>query len=107
MLSADSIHFADSLKFKTAGGKTVYGGGGIMPDIFVPIDTTFRSSYLNKVSYKGIISDFAFNYTDKHRSEFSNYKNAGDFDRNFVLSPSILVSFADYAQKQGLEKNEV
>ncbi len=106
MLSADSIHFADSLKFKTAGGKTVYGGGGIMPDIFVPIDTSFRTSYLNKVSYKGVISDFAFNYTDKHRAELLVYKNAANFAKSFNPPASLVESFAEYAQKQGIEKNE-
>ncbi|HXB40470.1 MAG TPA: S41 family peptidase [Bacteroidia bacterium] len=106
MLSADSIHFADSLKYKTVSGKTVYGGGGIMPDVFVPIDTSFRTSYLNKVSYKGIVSDFAFNYADKHRSEFSTYKTAADFVKNYNPPPSLLASFAEYAQKQGVEKNE-
>jgi len=106
MLSADSIHFADSLKFKTAGGKTVYGGGGIMPDIFVPIDTSFRTSYLNKVSYKGVISDFAFNYTDKHRAELLVYKNAANFVKSFNPPASLLENFADYAQKQGIEKND-
>ncbi|HWY37405.1 MAG TPA: S41 family peptidase, partial [Bacteroidia bacterium] len=106
MLSADSIHFADSLKYKTAGGKTVYGGGGIMPDIFVPLDTTFRTSYLNKVSYKGIISDFAYNYTDKHRAELMVYKTAQNFTKSFVPPASMLEDFVVYAQKQGVEKNE-
>lgn len=106
MLSADSIHFADSLKYKTVSGKTVYGGGGIMPDIFVPIDTTFRSSYLNKVSYKGVVSDFAFNYTDRHRSELQKYGNASNFAKNYVPPAGLLEEFAAYAQKQGIEKND-
>lgn len=107
MLSADSIHFADSLKYKTVGGKTVYGGGGIMPDVFVPIDTSFRSSYLNKVSYKGIVSDFAFNYADKHRKELMIHKNADAFVKGFHPTTSLLEEFAAYAAKQGVEKNEV
>ncbi len=107
LLSADSIHFADSLKYKTVSGKTVYGGGGIMPDVFVPIDTSFRSSYLNKVSYKGIISDFAFNYTDKHRAELLKNKNAKNFAKNFNPSAALLENFVEYAQKQGVEKNDV
>ncbi len=107
LLSADSIHFADSLKYKTVSGKTVYGGGGIMPDVFVPIDTSFRSSYLNKVSYKGIISDFAFNYTDKHRVELLKNKNAESFAKNFNPPASLLENFIAYAEKQGVEKNDV
>jgi carboxyl-terminal processing protease len=106
LLSADSIHFADSLKYKTVSGRTVYGGGGIMPDIFVPLDTSFRSSYLNKVSFKGIISDFAFNYADKHRAEFKSYANAAAFVKSYVPPANILESFADYAQKQGVPRNE-
>jgi len=107
LLSADSIHFADSLKYKTVGGKTVYGGGGIMPDIFVPLDTSFRTSYLNKVSFRGIIGDFAFNYADKHRIEFNMYKTAAAFVKNYDPPASFLDVFAEYAQKQGIEKNEV
>lgn len=106
LLSADSIHFADSLKYKTASGKTVYGGGGIMPDIFVPLDTSFRTSYLNKVSYKGIVSDYAYNYTDKHRAELLAYKTAANFDKSFTSTTSMLNDFVAYAQKQGVEKNE-
>ncbi|MGZ4084683.1 MAG: S41 family peptidase [Bacteroidia bacterium] len=106
MLSADSIHFADSLKFKTAGGKTVYGGGGIMPDIFVPLDTSFRTSYLNKISFKGILSDFAFNYTDRHRAELKAFKTAANFDKNFNATPAMLNELVVYAQRQGVEKND-
>jgi carboxyl-terminal processing protease len=105
LLSADSIHFADSLKYKTVSGRTVYGGGGIMPDIFVPLDTSFRSSYLNKVSFKGIISDFAFNYADKHRGEFKGYKDAAAYTKSYSPPASMLEAFADYAQKQGVNKN--
>jgi carboxyl-terminal processing protease len=106
LLRADSIHFADSLKFKTVSGKTVYGGGGIMPDIFVPIDTSYRTSYLNKVSFKGIVSDFAYNYTDKHRAELKAFKTAADFIKGFNPSSAMLTDFVGYAQKQGIEKNE-
>ena len=107
MLNADSIHIADSLKFKTAAGKTVYGGGGITPDVFVPIDTSYRTSYLNKVSYKGILSDFAFNYTDKHRSELKVYKNGADFIKNFSPPAGMLEDFVAYAQKEGVERNDL
>ncbi len=107
LLSADSIHFADSLKYKTVSGRTVYGGGGIMPDIFVPIDTSFRTSYLNKVSFRGIISDFAFNYTDKNRMQFAIYKTADAFVKNYNPPATILDIFADYAQKAGIERNDV
>lgn len=106
LLSADSIHFADSLKFKTAGGKTVFGGGGIMPDVFIPLDTSFRTSYLNQVSFRGIISDFAFNYTDNHRAEFAGYKSVSAFVRNYNPPAGLLGAFAAYAEKQGVPRDQ-
>ncbi len=107
MLHQDSIHFADSLKFKTVSGRTVYGGGGITPDIFVPIDTSYRSSYLNKVFYKGLVNDFAFSYADKNRASFSSYKTAADFVKNYTPSQALLNEFVEFAAKNGIPKNEV
>ncbi|HLP06426.1 MAG TPA: S41 family peptidase [Paludibacter sp.] len=73
--SQDSIHVADSLKFKTIGGRTVYGGGGIMPDIFVPRDTSEYTPYLKKVINSGLLYQFAFVYADRNRGELKKYKN--------------------------------
>lgn len=106
MMHSDSIHFADSLRFKTVSGKNVYGGGGITPDIFVPLDTSYRSSYLNKVFYKGLVNDFAFIYTDRHRAALLKYRNGNDFMQNFDAKQDLLNEFADYAQKQGIPRNE-
>ena len=106
MLHADSIHFADSLKFKTASGRTVYGGGGIMPDVFVPVDTSYRSGYLNKVFYKGLVNDFAFSYTDKHRASFASYKTAADYVAHYTPPASLLEEFVVFAAKNGIPKNE-
>lgn len=61
----DSSLLVDSLKYTTPGGKTVYGGGGIMPDIFVPIDTANNSGYLRRLQYSNTFSDFAFDYARK------------------------------------------
>jgi carboxyl-terminal processing protease len=72
---ADSIKFNKSEKFKTPGGHIVYGGGGIMPDIFIPLDTTFISDFYYKVVDKGIINKFAFQYSDANRSKFRKLKN--------------------------------
>jgi carboxyl-terminal processing protease len=107
MLHSDSIHFADSLKFKTVSGRTVYGGGGIMPDIFVPIDTSYRSSYLNKVFYKGLVNDFAFSYADKHRASFASYKTVADYVKNYTPTPALLNEFVAFASTNGIPKNEV
>jgi carboxyl-terminal processing protease len=106
MMHQDSIHFADSLKFKTVSGRTVYGGGGIMPDIFMPVDTSYRSSYLNKVFYKGLVNDFAFSYADKHRASFSIYKTAADYVKNYTLPHTLLNEFVEFAAKNGIPKND-
>jgi carboxyl-terminal processing protease len=106
LLTADSIKFADSLKYRTPAGKIVYGGGGIMPDVFVGLDTTFRSSWLNKVAYTGLINEFAFQEVDKDRSKFKNYKSATDFAKNYELSADVFNRFVAYAEKNGIKKDE-
>ncbi|NOZ47503.1 MAG: S41 family peptidase [Chlorobi bacterium] len=100
----DSIHFSDSLKYTTPGGKIVYGGGGIMPDIFVPLDTTGTSEYLSKVSRKGILYNFAFEYADEHREKLSKYVSWKSLN-NFLSSQNILPEFIIYASKNGIKKN--
>lgn len=106
LITADSIKFADSLKFTTPGGKTVYGGGGIMPDIFVGLDTSFRSSWLNKVAYSGLINEFAFKEVDKDRSKFKSFSTAADFSANFNLSQQMLNEFITYTEKNGIKRDE-
>lgn len=69
LFSADSIHLPDSLKYKTAGGRTVYGGGGIMPDVFVPIDTTPATKYYTECRRKGILNQFPQYWADLHRED--------------------------------------
>ncbi len=76
-LVADSIHFADSLKYTTKGGRIVYGGGGIMPDFFVPADTSGNSTYYNLIYRKGLIYSYAYNYADLHRDVLSTFKEGG------------------------------
>lgn len=69
LFSIDSIHFPDSLKYKTFGGRVVYGGGGIMPDIFIPLDTTPASKYYQACRRKGILNQFPQYYVDRHRND--------------------------------------
>ena len=66
--SKDKIHVVDSLRFKTAGGRIVYGGGGIIPDYFVPLDTVGVTVWYNQVVNSGLVNAFAFAYTDAQRS---------------------------------------
>lgn len=87
LYSADSIKVDQSKKYTTPGGKVVYGGGGIIPDIFVPLDTVKFDPVVNKLYYSGALNTFAFEYTDLHRSEFlTKYKTAKDFIANYSVS---------------------
>ncbi|MGE0090379.1 MAG: S41 family peptidase [Bacteroidales bacterium] len=98
---ADSIHFSDSLKFITPGGNTVYGGGGIMPDIFVPIDTNGFTKYYALVVNKQLTYDFAFDYADKNRDELKKHETAADLNK-YLESQHIFDQFVKFAEKKGV-----
>ena len=98
----DSIHFNDSLKFTTPGGNTVYGGGGIMPDIFVPVDTSGYSNYFRELRRKGIIYQYAFAFVDKYREQMHDLKTHEDV-LNFVKNKSIIKNLVVYADKKGVK----
>lgn len=104
-LVADSIHFADSLKYKTKSGRIVYGGGGIMPDFFVPVDTTGNSEYFSQLSRKGLIYSFAFAYTDKNRDVLSGMKSAVEID-NYLKDKNVLNELVKYAAEKGVPRDE-
>ena len=91
MFSADSIHLPDSLKYQTAGGRTVYGGGGIMPDIFVPMDTTPASKFYQQCRRKGLINQFPQVWADNHRTD----TRVADFD-TYLQSYDTLGVFDDF-----------
>jgi len=103
--SKDSIHVADSLKFKTVGGRTVYGGGGIMPDIFVPRDTTEYTPYLNKVINYGYLYQFAFQYVDRNRDKLKTIKTWQQMDK-FLDSQNLMTDFVPFATKKGVAANQ-
>jgi len=100
----DSIDFADSLKYKTPNGRTVYGGGGIMPDIFVPIDTNLRQSdYFTKLRRKGLINRFALDFVDQYRGEIEeNYPTREAFINSFRVEGVVFSKFVDFSQRQGI-----
>ncbi|MBA4241221.1 MAG: peptidase S41 [Sphingobacteriaceae bacterium] len=102
LLNEDSIKMDKTKQYKTPEGKTVYGGGGIMPDIFVPIDTAKTNSFLNKVFYAGAINTFAFEYADKNRNQIKAYKTAKNYIDQFEISNAILDEFYEYCSKQNL-----
>lgn len=95
----DSSHFDNLEQFKTPKGKIVYGGGGIMPDLFVPIDTTGSSLYYSSLVYSSAFRDFCFDYIDKKRKDF-NYKDVEDFNANYMVSQELLDDFTSYAEQK-------
>lgn len=102
--NADSIQFTDSLKFYTLGGRVVYGGGGIMPDLFVPLDTTGITPYYQQVSRRNLIYRYAFKFVDEHRKETRNLKTFDDVDR-YLKRFNILTDFASFAKNNGVDPN--
>jgi carboxyl-terminal processing protease len=108
LISADSIHFPDSLKFKTLVNKRiVYGGGGIMPDQFVPADTSNYSDYYRSLIRKGIVTSFALEYSDKNRQLLtSKYKLFDDFKEKFSFSSDEVAAFIKKAEDSGVKYND-
>jgi len=100
----DSIKFDNTQKFVTAGGKTVYGGGGIMPDVFVPVDTSGASEYYNKIRSLGLMYRFAFYYTDIHRSSLDKFTTARDIE-GYLDDQDLLPQFIKYASGKGVPAN--
>ncbi len=98
----DSIHFADSLKFKTPAGNIVYGGGGIMPDIFIPVDTTGYSNYFRELNRKGLIYRFAFHYVDVHRSEMKDFTKLEEI-LAYLKNKPLIKELTKYCQEAGVK----
>lgn len=105
LFSKDSIHFDQSMKFKTVAGRTVYGGGGIMPDIFIPVDTTKVSDFYNEVWDKNILYRYTLDFADRNRAKFDGVKTLEELDR--VLDESdIMADFLKYAERNGATPTE-
>lgn len=105
LFSADSVHFSDSLKFYTKAGKVVYGGGGIMPDVFIPIDTIGSSNYYARLNFSGIFYLFGFEYTDKHREELMSSLKENTFIKKYQVDEKTFQEFVELAAKNGIEYN--
>ena len=99
LVSQDSIHFPDSLKFKTASGRIVYGGGGIMPDVFVPMDTSKLSDYYVTLRNKGVVNDFSLRWVERHRKELESV--GFDMFNKRYDSLDVDAEFDEYATKKG------
>lgn len=101
----DSIVFDENLKYQTVGGRTVYGGGGIMPDVFVPADTTGVSRYLANVTKTQLLYDYTFAFMDKHRAEMKNLKDYKQIQQ-YLKSFDLVNDMANYAAGRGVKRDE-
>ena len=108
MMSADSIHFPDSLKCTTLKkGRVVYGGGGIMPDYFVPVDTTLFTKYHSRLSNKGVLLKVHFQLIDAHREEWTKkFDDYAVFSRDFELDEAMMQQLIEEGKKEGVAYNE-
>lgn len=99
---ADSVKLDTTTTYFTAGGRPVYGGGGIMPDIFVPSDTTGLTTYYLQVSNAGLLQKYAFNYFESHRKELTASKNLDDLLSKLPTDTEMLKDFSRYAAQNGV-----
>ena len=108
MMNADSIHFPDSLKYATLINKrTVYGGGGIMPDVFVPIDTTIGTSLHRQLLAKGVMNKLTIQEVDNNRKQLlGKYATIAAFKKNYTISPAMIQRIKDNAQKEDIIWND-
>ena len=100
--SADSIHFADSLKRVTPGGKVVYGGGGIMPDVFVPADTTDVTRYFIEVVGRNILYRYTIEYADRHREALNAVQTLDELEALLDSDRTLVDDFIRYAARKGV-----
>ncbi|HEX8657189.1 MAG TPA: S41 family peptidase, partial [Hymenobacter sp.] len=104
LASADSTHFAKDLRFRTDHGRTVYGGGGIMPDVFVPRDTLAHSSYFTNLLSRGVARAFALSFYQAHKAELEALR-FDQYNATFRISDAQLVSLAAQASLAGVTSN--
>lgn len=104
LMNEDSVKMDESLKFKTPGGRTVYGGGGIYPDTFIPNDTAGASYYLSELYYTNIFNHWAISYLDRNRAKLTNFDS---FLQGFTITNVMFEDFIAYATKLGVESRPV
>ncbi len=104
--SKDSIKLNKKLRYSTGLGRPVYGGGGIMPDVFVPQDTTGVSSYLTSVISKGLVMQYTFQYTDTHRDKLNKYDNESSL-LNYLQRLNLVERFVRYANSKGVKRRNI
>ena len=108
LLNADSIMVNDTLKYETKiKHRPVYGGGGIIPDVFVPVDTTINYLYFNRLIAKNVIGEFIANYVDENREQLKKkYTNFEKFKRDFVVTDAMVDEIVKAGEKAGVVKDE-
>lgn len=107
LVSADSIDFPDSLRYVTPNGRVVYGGGGIMPDVFIPIDSTRFSDYYTDLVRKRVFNDFTISYLDDHRNELlEKYPDLETFKKQFMIDDAVYAQFLEKARNEGVKRSD-
>jgi carboxyl-terminal processing protease len=107
LYSADSIKFVDSLRYETNAGRTVFGGGGIMPDVFVPLDTGMSSKYYDELRRNGVLNDFALNHVDENRAALkARFADVKSFKTGFDTDEAFMKKFIAYAEKKNVKYDE-
>lgn len=105
-VNADSIRFPDSIKYFTTAKRVVYGGGGIMPDIFIPMDTTASSKYYNDLWRKGVFNDYTMEYLEKNRKGLEKqFPDLSTFRKSFSVDQKLMREFIDYAAGKGVAED--
>lgn len=104
----DSIQFNDSLRYTTClNGRTIYGGGGVMPDVYVPVDTSEYSTYYRDLTAKGITNQYVISYVDKNRKKLTKqYKTISEFDKDFVVTDEMMSEFIAIGEKDSVKYDE-
>ena len=106
MENADSVMINDSLRYETPGGRIVYGGGGIMPDIYIPVETDERFGYYNRILKRSLPLRFSFNYTTENRNELDQFESVSEFKNHFTVDERLFREFIAFADRNGVEPDE-
>jgi carboxyl-terminal processing protease len=102
MENPDSVAFSDTIKYYTPGGKVVYGGGGIMPDIYVALKADEKDRLYNRLVHQNLIFRYAFEYTDIERAELMRYTSVEEFRRDFQVDKALFNGLMDDIRNQGV-----
>ena len=102
----DSIRTTDTLRFTTPGGRIVYGGGGITPDIFVPFDTAGVTYYFSELSYTGTLRTYAVDYTERNRSSLKRFANVDEFIKGFTVTDEMLNELTRFGLADGVSVDQ-